>query len=266
MTKQILTVGSLFAGIGGIELGLERAQNEHYEFKTQWQVEIDPYAQKVLAKHWPDCGRWDDVRTFPPSPADDWRVDVICGGFPCQGISNAGKREGLADVRSGLWSEYARIVGLLRPRFVVVENVPAITLRGLDSVLGSLSDCGYNAEWQPVSAAAVGAPHIRERIFIVAYAQSGDGRGFGGEESESGYSGLRRNALRHNGKARIFQPRGAGLVMCQNDWGTDQPGVDRASYGVPNRMDRLRCLGNAVVPQVAQWIGERILESLSEAG
>jgi site-specific DNA-cytosine methylase len=131
-------------------------------------VEIDPFCQKVLAKHWPNVRRWDDVRTFPPEPTDDWRCDVICGGFPCQDISLAGKGAGLAGERSGLWVQFSRIVCLLRPRFVVVENVSALLIRGLGRVLGDLAACGYDAEWDCIPAAAVGAPHIRDRVFIVS--------------------------------------------------------------------------------------------------
>src|SRR5687767_562507 len=111
-----MTFGSLFAGIGGFDLGFERAG-----MRCEWQVEIDPYCRRVLAKHWPDVRRWDDVRTFPPD--GDWGVDVICGGFPCQDISAAGKQAGIEGERSGLWGEYERIIRVLRPRIVVVENV-----------------------------------------------------------------------------------------------------------------------------------------------
>src|SRR4051794_35686151 len=116
-----MTFGSLFAGIGGMDLGLERSG-----MTCSWQVEIDPFARKVLAKHWPDVRRHDDVRTFPPEPVDGWRVDLIAGGFPCQDISVAGKGAGLDGARSGLWTEIVRTVRLLRPRFLVVENVSAL--------------------------------------------------------------------------------------------------------------------------------------------
>ncbi len=124
-----LTFGSLFAGIGGFDLGFERAGLE-----CKWQVEIDPYCQRVLAKHWPEVRRHDDIRTFPPDGSDEWRVDVICGGFPCQDISDAGKRAGIDGERSGLWAEYARILGAIRPRFAVVENVAALLDNGMGSV------------------------------------------------------------------------------------------------------------------------------------
>jgi DNA (cytosine-5)-methyltransferase 1 len=160
-----MTFGSLFAGIGGFDLGLERAGME-----CAWQVEIDGYARRVLERHWPDVRRWDDVRTFPPDPGDDWRVDVLCGGFPCQDISLAGRQAGIDGERSGLWSEFARIIGVLRPRYVIVENVAALVKRGLSRVIGDLVSLGYDAEWDVISAQSVGAPHIRERLWIVAYA------------------------------------------------------------------------------------------------
>src|SRR6187551_321237 len=129
--------------------------------RCAWQVEIDPYCRRVLAKHWPDVRRHDDVRTFPPTDAGEWRVDVICGGFPCQDISNAGKRAGIDGERSGLWAEYARIVRALRPSIVVVENVAALLNRGIERVLGDLAACGFDAEWEVLPAAAAGAPHFR---------------------------------------------------------------------------------------------------------
>src|SRR5690606_14094616 len=160
--KAVLTIGSLFSGIGGLELGLERAG-----MRTVWQVEMDDYATKILERHWPDAIRFRDVRevgahNLPP-------VDLICGGFPCQDISYAGKGAGIKGERSGLWTEFARIVRELRPTYVLVENVAALLARGLDVVLGDLAACGYDAEWDCIPAAAVGAYHLRDRIFIVAY-------------------------------------------------------------------------------------------------
>ena len=159
----MLTVGSLFSGIGGLDLGLEWAGLG----PVKWQVEIDPYAQAILARHWPDVPRHRDVRACGVGNLSP--VDVVCGGFPCQDVSVAGKGAGLAGARSGLWYEYARIVGELRPRYVVVENVSALAVRGLDSVLGCLAALGYDACWFPLRASDVGAPHRRERLFIVAW-------------------------------------------------------------------------------------------------
>src|ERR1700688_2294445 len=163
----MLTLGSLFSGIGGFELGLERTGG----FKTVWQVEIDPYCQRVLAKHWPDVRRWDDVRTFPPP--GEWGCDVICGGFPCQDISTAGKRLGITGPQSGLWAQFSRIIGEIRPRFVIVENVAGLSVRGMDRVCGDLAALGFDAEWETIPAGAFGAPHLRNRIFLVAYSEKG---------------------------------------------------------------------------------------------
>lgn len=223
----MLTVGSLFAGIGGLDLGLERAG-----MKVVWQVENDDYCKRVLAKHWPDVQRFDDVRHVGAHNLD--RVDVVCGGFPCQDISNAGRRAGIDGERSGLWSAFHRIICELRPPIVLVENVAALLVRGMGRVLGDLAESGYDAEWDCIPAAAVGAPHIRERVYIVAYPGRFDG----------GWFEWWRKPLRH--------PR-----PC---WGTDQPGLDRTRYGVPSRVDRLRGLGNAVVPQVAEYVGRLIVE------
>ena len=157
------TLGSLFAGIGGIDLGFERAG-----FKTVWQVEQNEYCRKVLGRHFPDADRSvTDVRDAGRHNLKP--VDVIAGGFPCQDISSAGLRTGINGERSGLWSEYARIIGELRPRFVLVENVAALLGRGIGRVVGDLATLGYDAEWEVVSAADVGAPHLRERVWILAY-------------------------------------------------------------------------------------------------
>lgn len=248
----MLTFGSLFAGIGGIDLGLERSG-----MVCRWQVEIDDYATRVLAKHWPNVPRFRDVRDCGAYNLAS--VDLVAGGFPCQDISSAGKRAGITGTRSGLWSEFARIIGELRPRFVLVENVPALLYpvrRGkrivepapIGRVLGDLVACGYDAEWQCIPAAALGAPHIRDRVYIVAYAD--------------------RLLYRHryDGASSIFQIRpqsneGLWQSLSDPEFWTVKPGVGRVAHGVPNRVDRLRGLGNAVVPQVAEWIGQRIVES-----
>lgn len=166
-----LTVGSLFSGIGGLDLGLESAG-----FETKWFCEIEKFPQAVLRKHWPDTPIIEDVRDVTEKNVQ--RVDVIAGGFPCQDISWAGIGRGIdydlseqEGTRSGLWWEMWRVIRELRPRYVIAENVPALTHRGLDIVLGSLAQIGYDAEWQTISAASMGAPHIRERVFIVAYKQ-----------------------------------------------------------------------------------------------
>ncbi|MFY7952803.1 MAG: DNA cytosine methyltransferase [Armatimonadaceae bacterium] len=240
-----LTFGSLFAGIGGFDLGFERAG-----LVCKWQVEINEFCRKVLAKHWPDVRRHDDVKTFPPegSDLDEYRVDVICGGFPCQGISYAGKGEGLQDERSGLWSEYARIVRVLRPRYVVVENSPALRERGLGTVLRDLAGCGFDAEWSLLSACTLGATHMRWRLFIVAHTDGEHGqarirRAFAHQDG-SLQAGHGFEGARHRAKARMEDPSA----------------LYRDADGVPDRMERNHAVGNAVVPQVAEWIGRRLME------
>jgi DNA (cytosine-5)-methyltransferase 1 len=247
-----LTVGSLFAGIGGLELGLERTNG----FKTLWQVEQDPYACRVLAKHWPDVRRYDDVRTFPPGDPAEWRCDVICGGFPCQDISSANaNKQGLAGERSGLWVEFARIIRVVRPRYVVVENVSDIVHRGLGRVLGDLAELGFDARWSLLPACALGAPYTRERMFVVAHA---DGRRREGE-----------GVSRETGWEILAGGPGDGVVAgrvsgpASNHWQAE-PGVVRVADGVPSRVDRIRCLGNAVVPAVAEHIGRQLLRFISE--
>ncbi len=156
-----MRIGSLFSGIGGLELGLERAGVGH----TVWQCELDPWCRSILAKHWPEATRYDDIAELRnPEP-----VDVLCGGFPCQDISLAGTGDGLDGDKSGLWREYARIIREVRPRWVVIENVSALTGRGLDRVLRDLAESGYDAEWDCIPAQAVGAHHRRDRLFVVAW-------------------------------------------------------------------------------------------------
>lgn len=159
-----MTIGSLFSGIGGLELGLERAGLG----PVLWQVEADAFCRAVLTKHWPDAKRFDDVRTV--GSAELCPVDIICGGFPCQDVSLAGKGAGLVNgERTGLWREFARIVRELQPRFVVAENVPGLIRRGLDVVVADLTDAGYVVAATRIAASDLGATHRRERLFIVAY-------------------------------------------------------------------------------------------------
>jgi DNA (cytosine-5)-methyltransferase 1 len=170
----MLRVLDLFSGIGGFSLGLERTGG----FKTVAFCEIEPFPRRVLAKHWPEVPCYHDVRelTADQLAADGIGIDVICGGFPCQDISFAGKGAGLAGERSGLWSEYARLIGELQPRYAIVENVSALLSRGLADVLGDLAALGYDAEWHCIPASAVGAPHRRDRIWIIAHANGSEWR------------------------------------------------------------------------------------------
>jgi DNA (cytosine-5)-methyltransferase 1 len=261
----------------------------------KWQVEIDPYAQRVLAKHWPDVRRHDDVRTWPQP--DTERVDVIAGGFPCQDISYAGKGVGLAGERSGLFYEVARIVREMGPRVVVLENVAALLTRGMGDVLGTLASLGYDAEWHCIPAAAVGAPHIRDRVFLLAYSESNvfrkDSRNTRSSEAKSGCEaevwalcqGLRiaddgrfantgNETSRHvadspsfgSGEREKYSRRIGADINDPSDGANQweaEPAVGRVANGVPKRVDRLRGLGNAVVPQVAEFVGRMVVESLN---
>ena len=246
-----LTIGSLFSGIGGLELGLERAGLG----PVKWQVEIDPYCRAVLAKHWPEAKRYEDVRTVG---AELGSVDLICGGFPCQDLSMAGAhsdRLGLDGARSGLWSEYARIVGVVRPKFVVIENVSNLAGNGLDRVLANLAALGFDAEWQMLSAAAFGAPHLRERTFLVAYPNE---------------IGCGRSVFRvpdgENREALLSQALPAGLGG-PGFWELlPSPRICRNYDGIPQGRNRNRALGNAVVPQVAEFVARLIREFLTRCG
>lgn len=264
-----LTFGSLFAGIGGADLGAERAGME-----CRWQVEIDDFCNRVLARHWPNVRRWRDVRTFPPRSFEhsyswraaptrpfapdmrrdttraQWGVDVIWGGFPCQDISNAGHRAGIDGERSGLWSEMLRVIGVLRPGHVVVENVAAILGRGLGRVVGDLAAIGYDAEWAIVPAEVFGAGHERERLFVVSYPAGSGSQGRTQTVTVNGEASCKR----HCQPARVF----AGAISERGRWETEAD-ILRVGYGLPDWVDRIRSCGNAIVPQVAEWIGRRIV-------
>ena len=163
-----LTIGSLFSGIGGLDLGIERGlSSAGVAAETIWQVEQSDYCRRILARHWPHAERYTDVRTITAETVHP--IDVLVGGFPCQDISSAGEGAGLAGEKSGLFFEMARIVRELRPQLVVMENVPAITGRGLSTVLGTMASLGYNARWGGLRASEVGAPHRRERWFCVCW-------------------------------------------------------------------------------------------------
>jgi DNA (cytosine-5)-methyltransferase 1 len=315
-----LTVGSLFAGIGGFDLGLERAG-----MRTRWFCEQDEFCQAVLAKHWPGVPCYPDVTRL--RGPDIGAVDVLCGGFPCQDLSYAGAGAGLTGARSGLWSEYARLIGELRPRYVIVENVAALLARGLGTVLSDLAALGYDAEWDCIPASAVGAPHRRDRLWIVAYPardlpagatstgaerertrtggqsngawapgdthsdahnagrclvaeHDGGSDELGGRTSGRHTDGLRDEvadaagvgyerpwASRNGWSGSTNGSRGiGGEPSCARppNWWAVEPDVGRVAHGVPARVDRLRALGNALVPQIAEWIGRRILEYEAE--
>ena len=177
-----MLAGSLFSDIGGLDLAVEAVTGA----RTVWQVERDEWCRGVLAQHWPEAQRFDDVCSVGEELE---RVDIIAGGFPCQDVSLAGKRAGLAGERSGLWSEFARIVRVVRPRFVLVENVAGLLSMEFGQVLGDLAALGFDAEWGVFRASDAGAPHRRERVFILAVA---DASGVDGERVERRGGGSRR--------------------------------------------------------------------------
>ena len=341
-----MTFGSLFAGIGGFDLGLERAG-----MTCKWQVEIDDYAGRVLSKHWPSVTRWGDVRTFPPGGPGEWLVDVICAGVPCQPVSHAGKQKGADDER-WMWGEALRVVADIQPKFFLAENPIGIlnhdggrTFRGL---LRALASVGYICEWDVIAAAHVGAPHRRDRVWLVAHADSvsrpsgqprralrelskagagsqrrqnegeagavlGSGssaevagspgmdsvpvlrhlplhdsqqarsrlqlssnRGVGVQPVQASHhladadgEGLQGTVLEHSGEG-LPRPRSRkgrnekqDLPQAARGWWEIEPDVGRMAHGIPSRVDRLRCLGNAVVPQVVEIIGRAIMEFAS---
>ena len=322
MNKEI-TFGSLFAGIGGIDLGFERAG-----FTCKWQVEIDDYANKVLEKHWPNVHRERDINECRKENLES--VDVIAGGFPCQDLSYAGRGAGLDGERSGLFFEAIRLVCELRPRIIMLENVAALLTRGLDRVCGTMAAVGYDAEWHCIPAAAVGAPHIRDRIFIIGintdresqlpevvdhiernedgyfctkcqcgifegcecnlgewecrecgeftypffyefnegcqYCSSQNVRYAFGNRSTTGMARQDKRKKR-NSKIVIDTSDGRGGERIQKDveWWAVEPDVGRVAHGVPHRVDRLKGLGNAVVPQVAEFIARQIMENYFNA-
>ena len=265
----MLTIGSLFSGIGGLELGLEWAGLG----PVVWQCEIDPFCRAVLAKHWPNVTRFEDVTARREYPT----VDLLCGGFPCTDVSSAGKRRGLGGQSSGLWYHFARVVEQLAPAWVVVENVASGARRWLRPVRHQLHLFGYRTRALGVAARDVGAPHRRSRVFVIAHAdpvasrQQGRGRRTGGtltvlaalDGRKSGVAdddGTGRDE-RSDGRPGPRREGGRASPGCGSEigraWATE-PDVGRVAHGVPARMDRLAALGNAVVPQCAQVVGEVI--------
>jgi len=280
------TVLSLFSGVGGLDLGVKLAMPGA---RVVCYVEREAHCAAALVARMADealdrAPVWDDVATFDGRP---WRglVDIICGGFPCQDISCAGRGEGLAGARSGLWWEFARIIGEVGPRLVFVENVAALAVRGLDLVIGSLADLGYDARWLPVRASDVGASHGRKRIFILAFPAGWRGRSWwperarlgwrppsgesGGEDvaDAEGLGGRQREpGQRPEGRAPVSGAGGTALPLFPP--GPDdldawrqvleidpslEPAIRGVAHGLASRVDRLRACGNGVVPLQAAY-------------
>jgi len=265
-----LTVGSLFSGIGGLDLGLERAG-----MRVIWQSEIDDYASRVLKKHWPKVPNYGDIKTI--NWADVPPTDVICGGYPCQPFSLAGERQGEKDERH-LWPWVRDAISYLRPRYVILENVQGHLSLGGTTVIGEITSLGYCVEWRIIPATAVGALHRRNRLFIVAYPASEYGNGrrlnerrgtFAEGETVQGETRRSFSIMADPSSAGRLGRRGAfesdneeirrHVVRSAQNW-ANEPSVGRVAYGVSRRMDRLKGLGNAVVPQVAELVGRLVIE------
>jgi len=268
-----VNVLDLFSGIGGFSLGLERAG-----MKTVAFCEVDKKCQQVLKKHWADVPIFNDVTTLSSKDLHE-TIDLICGGFPCQDISLAGKGAGLAGERSGLWWQFHRLIKEIKPKYVIAENVAALRSRGLDEVLRSLSEVGYDAEWHCIPASAVGAPHRRDRVWIVAYP-----RYRGWRDISSIKKGNNAQTKRTSDTNKVSRPSeqssfvsNSDSTQCQgrslpiriltkntdiscNSWWEIEPDVGRVVDGFPGRMDRLKQLGNAVVPQIPEIIGKAIMK------
>ncbi len=260
-----LKVLDLFSGIGGFSLGLERTGG----FETVAFCEIEEFPRKVLKKHWPDVPCYHDVRelTAERLAADGITVDLITGGFPCQDVSVAGVKKGLGEgTRSGLYAEVIRLACDIRPKFIILENVTGL-LSGpteqpggwFGAVLSDLAGIGYDAEWENIPAASLGGIHSRERVWIMAYPNS------------VGFQGLRDKFIVSPATSEMLFERKIQIGKTHYDgffgsfWGTDATRVFRVLDGVPNRAHRIKALGNAVVPQIPELIGNAILESMKES-
>ena len=244
-----ITIGSLFSGIGGFELGLERAIPQA---RTIWQVEQDSFCQSILRRHWPEATLYSDINQVGSHNLAE--VDILCGGFPCQDISRAGKQEGINGKKSGLWWQMHRLISEIGPRVIVLENVAAIVSNGLSTVSESLAKLGYDLEWQIVSARQFGAPHIRKRWFGIAYANS---HRLWLKQHNQTQQQEKEAQSAINGQA---QSVGLGSEHPANYWHQDppKPTLCELDDGVSNRVARLKALGNAIVPQCSEYIGHRI--------
>lgn len=239
---------ALFAGAGGGILG-----GLPLGFRTVCAVEIERSARDILFRRQrdgllPKFPIWDDVRTFAGGP---WRgkIDIITGGFPCTDISPAGKGAGIAGENSGLWKEFARIIGEVRPTFALIENSSALRTRGLDVVLKDLDNLGYNARWGVLGAGDCGAPHTRKRMWVLAYLNSGRP-----EE-------VLREQREHREAASGWQGDINGSGRAEGGYWPAEPGVGRVAYGVAHRLDRIKALGNGQIPRVVQAAWDILLSA-----
>jgi len=285
----MIKVGSLFAGIGGFEKGIEDAFGGMAD--TVWQVEQNSFCQKVLKKHWPNATIYDDVRAVGKHNLEP--VHILCGGFPCQSISQAGKMEGLEnEEKSGLWWEMHRIIGELRPRIAILENVANVLSVGGPDVIGSLAKIGYDCEWTVIRASDFGAPHHRARWFCVAYPHS--------QHIEKQSKHTKRMEPKIKSKCGSSQNVSSNPILSRSETRTksskpmEQMGETqdwkhgwnssvqtnehfkrrshwsgfptaspfcRRNDGISKRVDRIKALGNAIVPQCSEWVARQVLNS-----
>lgn len=308
-----ITIGSLFSGIGGLELGLQAGlESRGHSVRTLWQVEQNAFCRDILSRHWPKAMRYDDVRDITKNTAET--VDILCGGFPCQDISTAGLQAGLEGARSGLFYEMSRIVRDLRPKIWIMENVANIVVLGLSDVLREVAECGYHARWGCLRASDMGAPHRRNRWFCVAWNVADAykirlqrSEPFGGGIGQLPQSTDHSREIQGMANPHGQRPQGEqqtrateGTIVRSDratQYGEAQSGMGRDSNGLPTWMDivghrwpagpgpqpadepprvrvrqpgdteRLKALGNAVVPQqifpVAVWIADNLISSTS---
>lgn len=257
----MLNVLDIFSGIGGFSLGLEAAGMQTVAF-----CEIDPFCQKILKNHWQSVPVFSDITVLHKEDFKSLpQIDIIAGGFPCQDISIAGKKKGITAKRSGLWKEYKRLINEVRPKYAIIENVANLRSTGLVNVLQDLWEIGYNAEWHCIPASAFGAPHRRDRIWIIAYADSKRLQGYRGFEEIS----------------PICSQEQVSVYYCSRgikQWGEEPLGVPRLKderlnpdwvewlMGYPinwteggSRKQRLMALGNSVVPLIPEFLGQSII-------
>ena len=283
-----LTVGSLFSGIGGFDLGFERAG-----WRVIWQVENNPFRQKILKRHWPDVELRNDIRTNTDGLE---RPDLICGGFPCQDLSVAGNRRGLLGERSALWYEYLRMVRTLRPTWVVIENVPGLLSshkgKDFEIIVNGLAQCGYGVAWRVLDSQYFGVAQRRRRVYIVGHLgaecpleilfepESGEGPTPAGRAAGAQIASTLGGGAPFRGWRVDFDRSGAFIPVARTlhvrGNKNDTPDIDggvvsapsdadgvRETARVPGRVDtpdspRYAALGDAVTVNVAQWIAERI--------
>ncbi len=278
-----VTIGSLFSGIGGFELGAQMAfESAGIPHEVLFQAEQNKYCQSILKKHWPNVPIFDDVRSVGRQNVNS--PDILIGGFPCQSISVCGELRGLSDEKkSGLWFEMLRIISELRPAFVVVENVANAIRLGGPAIIGGFAELGYNAEWEIVSARQLGAPHLRRRWFCIATdsdrirlqttrtkqqtARTLECGELGSFVANSDRTNIQRQS-KHSERVET-QNRfkcGSGKIerkKSKNYWKKGPPVAPLCSVddGIPDRVARLKALGNAIVPQCAEYIFNKLIHS-----